>query len=134
MLEPHLGLSAMKRHTILFATAALLCLASSAQAAEEFSCTGPDSVSGKAIGPTTMRLSGFACPGAPAPYNALGDRAGQAAPQASRTAPFVVVNFKARSETLKTGDTVVVKGHFSVVTDPDHQLNYVVISDAEGPD
>jgi len=124
----------MKPQNILFASAALLCLASSAQAAQEFSCTGPASVSGKAIGPTTMRLSGFECPGAPQPYNALGDRAGQDATQASRAAPFVIVNFKARSETLKTGATVVVKGQFSVVADPDHQLNYVVISDAEGPD
>lgn len=133
MLKAKGKVIAMKQTTFL-AAAALLGLAGSAQAAQEFSCTGPASVSGKAVGPTTMRLSGFECAGAPAPYNALGDRAGQAAPQAARTAPFVVINFKARNETLKTGDTVTVKGQFSVVADPDRQLNYVIASDAEGPD
>lgn len=120
----------------LFACIATACAAGPAQAAQEVSCTGPETVTGKALGPTTLSVSGFECAGAPQPYNALGDRAAsQSAPdrlaQAARHTPFVVVNFKAPPPVLKTGDTVTLKGRFSVVLDPDHQLDYVVVSDAE---
>ncbi len=108
---------------IPIALVAVAC-SSTAHAAQEFSCTGPDSLTGKAIGPTTLTISGFACAGAPAPYNAVGDKA-------RGPAPFVVLNFKAPAPAIKTGDTVTVKGHFSVVADPDHHLDYVVVTDAE---
>lgn len=99
---------------------------STADAAQEFACTGPDALTGKAIGPTTLSISGFACEGAPAPYNALGDRA-----SAHAAAPFVVVDFKAPAPPIKTGDMVTLKGHFYVVADPDHHIDYVVVTDAE---
>ena len=118
----------------LFAVAVFLC--PPAQAAQEISCTGPDSVTGKALGPTTLAISGFECAGAPQPYNALGDRAaGPGASdrlaQAARRAPFVVLDFRGPPPAIKTGDTVTLKGKFSVVLDPDHQLDYVVVTEAQ---
>jgi hypothetical protein len=113
----------------LFAIAAVSI--APAQAAQEFSCNGPDTLTGKAIGPTTLSVSGFECAGAPQPYNALGDRATAASGQAARRAPFVVVNFKRPEPAVKVGDTVTLKGHFSVVLDPAQQMDYVVVSDAE---
>lgn len=109
--------------TSFAAIAAACCWAGFAHAAQEFSCTGPESVTGKVIGPTTLAIAGFACTGAPAPYNRL--------PQAAGGAPFVVVNFKARDAVLKTGDMVTLKGHFSVASDPDHHIDYVIVTDAE---
>jgi hypothetical protein len=102
-----------------------------AQAAQEFSCVGPDTITGKAIGPTTLSVAGFECAGAPQPYNALGDRAAGTASQAARRAPFVVVNFKAPAPTVKPGDTVTLKGRFSIVLDPAQQMDYVVVDAAE---
>ncbi len=126
----------MKTLTLLPVLAAIVCGAGSAHAAQEFSCTAPDSITGKALGPTTLAVTGFECAGAPAPANALGDKAvNQTAldrlAQAARRAPFVVVDFKAPPPAIKAGDMVTVKGHFSVVLDPDHQMNYVVVSDAQ---
>lgn len=120
----------------VFALAVAFCSMGRAEAAQEFSCTGPDSITGKALGPTTLAVTGFECAGAPAPANALGDKAASQAAadrmaQAARRAPFVVVDFKAPPPAIKTGDTVTVKGKFSVVLDPDHQMNYVVVSDAQ---
>jgi hypothetical protein len=119
---------------ILFAVAAGLCWVGPAEAAQEFSCTGPQTVTGKAIGPTTLTVAGFECAGAPQPFNALGDRAasqGASVPQSVRRAPFVVADFKGPAPAIKVGDTVTLKGQFSVVADSDHQLDYVVISGAE---
>jgi hypothetical protein len=118
----------------LFAVAVAFC--SPAQAAQEVSCTGPASITGKAIGPTTLAVSGFECAGAPQPYNALGDRAANQSSadrlaQAARRAPFVVLDFKGPPPAFKTGDAVTVKGTFSVVLDADHQMNYVVVSGAQ---
>src|SRR3954469_7072310 len=96
----------------LFAIA--VALIGPAQAAQEFSCTGPDTLTGKAIGPTTLSIPGFECAGAPQPYAALGDRAAGTAGQTARRAPFVVVNFKNPAPVVKTGDSVTLKGHFSV--------------------
>jgi hypothetical protein len=104
-----------------------LTTAGSATAAQEFACTAPDSVTGKAIGPTTLVTPRFACAGAPAPYNALGDKGAGPA----HNAPFVVVNFKGPAPSVKTGDLVTLKGHFSVVDDPEHHIDYVVVTDAE---
>lgn len=102
-----------------------------AQAAQEFSCTGPDTLTGKALGPTTLSISGFSCAGAPEPYNALGDKASAAASQTAHRAPFVVMNFKAPAPTIKTGDMVTVKGRFSVTLDPAQQMSYVTVDGAE---
>lgn len=118
----------------LFAMAVFFC--APAWAAQEIACTGPDTVTGKALGPTTLSVTGFECAGAPQPYNALGDRAtSQATPdrlaQAARRAPFVVLDFKGPPPAIKTGDTVTLKGHFSVVLDADHQMNYVVVTEAQ---
>ncbi len=110
---------------------AFVVAASSAQAAQEYSCTGPDTITGKALGPTTLSVSGFACAGAPEPYNALGDKAAAAASQTAHRAPFVVVNFKAPAPTIKLGDTVTLKGRFSIVLDTAQQMNYVVVDGAE---
>src|SRR3954471_5038578 len=99
-------------HAFVPATLFAIAVASigPAQAAQEFSCTGPDSLTGKAIGPTTLSVPGFECAGAPKPR-----------------APFIVVNFKRPEPVVKTGDTVTVKGHFSVVLDPAQQMDYVIV-------
>jgi hypothetical protein len=115
----------------LFATILAVASIGPAEAAQEFSCTGPETITGKAIGPTTLSVAGFACVGAPETDNALGDRATAASSQAARRAPLVVVNFKRPEPVVKVGDTVTLKGHFSVVLDPAQQMDYVVISDAE---
>ena len=117
----------------LFATGLILAVIGPAQAAQEFSCTGPESITGRAVGPTTLSVSGFECAGAPQPHNALGDHAASqgASNQVARRAPFVVVNFKAPAPAIKTGDTVTLKGHFSVVLDAAQQMDYVVVDAAE---
>jgi hypothetical protein len=107
-----------------------------AQAAEDYSCVGPGSVTGKVINPTTIITPGFICEGAPFPYVALGDQAPTGSTfnrYSHRTppAPLVTVQFKSPTAVMKVGDTVTLKGHFFLVLDPERHLDYLTVKNAE---